>query len=156
MELNKQTREFIEKLGLTFERMHSTRTAGRMMGLLLVADRPLSLAEMAELLQVSKASTSTNARMAEQTGMAHRVSLPGDRRDYYELTPRSFEQMAIHDIQGIRRLGHLADEGKSAVGDDNTVARTRLETMKEFYEFFVGELEASLDQWRNRDHNRHE
>jgi hypothetical protein len=133
MVLNKQTREFIEKLGLTFERMHSTRTAGRMMGLLLVADRPLSLAEMAELLQVSK-----------------------DRRDYYELTPRSFEQMVVHRIQAIHQFIHLADEGKSAVGDDNTVARTRFDTMKGFYEFFLGELEASLDQWRDRDHDRRE
>ncbi len=156
MELNKQTRDFIEKLGLTFERMHSTRTAGRMMGLLLVADRPLSLAEMAELLHASKASMSTNARTAEQTGMAHRVSLPGDRRDYYELTPSSFEQMVVHRIQAIHQFIHLADEGKSAVGDDNSVARTRFETMKEFYEFFLGELEASLDHWRDRDHNRHE
>lgn len=152
MKLNRQTREFIEKLGLMFDRLGATRTAGRMMGLLLVAERPLCLAEMAELLNVSKASISTNARMVEQIRIAHRVSVPGDRRDYYELTPSSFEQMVVHRIRTMSEFVRLADEGKSAIDDGNRVAHDRLDSMKSFYEFFLGELEACLEQWRKRDH----
>lgn len=151
MELNDEIRAFIEKLGLMWERMGATRTAGRMVGLLLVANKPLSLNEMADLLHVSKASMSTNARMAEQVGMARRVSLPGDRRDYYEITPGSFEQMLSYRIRAIQEFVHLADDGLSALDEEDATARRRLERMKDFYQFFIGELEAALDHWRKHD-----
>jgi DNA-binding transcriptional regulator GbsR (MarR family) len=151
MELNQRTRDFIEKMGLVFEQAGSTRTHGRLVGLLLVSDDPLSLDEMAELLQTSKASLSTNARVAVQFGLAQRVSRPGDRRDYYEMTPASFEGMVAHRIRAIDVFIHLADDGLAAIEPDNATARARLEKMKEFYRFFLGELEASLARWREKN-----
>ena len=151
MELNQRTRDFIEKMGLMFEQGGSTRTHGRMMGLLLVHDKPLSLDEMADHLQVSKASLSTNARMAVQIGMAQRVSRPGDRKDYYEMTPGSFENMVAHRMRAVDIFIHIADEGLAAVDADNTTARARLEKMKDFYQFFLGELQGSLARWREHD-----
>jgi DNA-binding transcriptional regulator GbsR (MarR family) len=156
MVLNEKTQAFVEKMGLMFERMGSTRTAGRLMGLLLVADEPMSLTDMAETLNVSKASMSTNARMAEQIEMARRVSLPGDRRDYYEITPRFFERMVDRRIQMIDAFINLTDEGLAAVGDDNASARVRMEKMKEFYSFFLAELEALLGRWRDRERGESE
>ena len=150
MELNQKTREFIEKMGLMFEHAGSTRTHGRMMALMLVTDKPLSLDEMAERLQISKASLSTNARLAVQIGMAQRVSRPGDRKDYYEMTPASFESMVAHRLQAIDVFIHVADEGLAAIETDNATARTRLEKMKEFYQFFLGELEDSLARWHEQ------
>jgi DNA-binding transcriptional regulator GbsR (MarR family) len=152
MELNEETREFIEKMGLMFEHAGSTRTHGRLMALLLVTDNPLSLDEMAAHLQTSKASLSTNARLAVQIGMAQRVSRPGDRKDYYEMTPGSFESMIAHRIQAIDVFIGLAREGLLAIDSDNHVARARLETMRDLYEFFLGEMDAALDRWRRRDH----
>ena len=152
MKLNQRTKDFIEKMGLTFEHAGSTRTHGRMMGLLLVHDTPLSLAEMADHLQMSKASLSTNARLAVQIGMAQRVSRPGDRKDYYEMTPGSFENMVARELQAIDAFIHLADDGLAAVDADNATTRARLEKMKDFYRFFLGELEGSLARWREQDH----
>jgi len=150
MELNQRTRDFIEKMGLMFEHAGSTRTHGRMMALMLVTDKPLSLDEMAERLQISKASLSTNARLAVQIGMAQRVSRPGDRKDYYEMTPASFESMVAHRLQAIDVFIHLADDGLAAIETDNATARIRLEKMKEFYQFFLGELEDSLARWHKQ------
>jgi len=151
MELNQKTREFIEKMGLMFEHAGSTRTHGRMMALMLVTDKPLSLDEMAQRLQISKASLSTNARLAVQIGMARRVSRPGDRKDYYEMTPASFESMVAHRLQAIDVFIHLADDGLAAIETDNATARIRLEKMKEFYQFFLGELEGSLARWHEQE-----
>ena len=151
MKLSERTSEFIEKIGLLFEHGGSTRTHGRLMGLLLVHDKPLSLDEMADHLQVSKASLSTNARMAVQIGMAQRVSRPGDRKDYYEMTPGSFENMVAQRMQAVDVFIRLADEGLAAVDADNTTARARLEKMKDFYQFFLRELQGSLTRWREHD-----
>jgi DNA-binding MarR family transcriptional regulator len=152
MDLNEKTRDFIEKMGLMFEHAGSTRTHGRLMALLLVTDTPLSLDEMAVHLQTSKASLSTNARAAVQLGMAQRVSRPGDRKDYYEMTPGSFESMVAHRLQAIDVFIGLATEGLLAIDGDNHVGRERLETMKEFYQFFLGEMDAALGRWQRRDH----
>lgn len=152
MDLTQETREFIEKMGLMFEHAGSTRTHGRLMALLLVTDNPLSLDEMAARLQVSKASLSTNARLAVQIGMAQRVSRPGDRKDYYEMTPGSFEKMVVHRLQAIDVFIGLANEGLQAVDADNRVARARLETMIDFYQFFLGEIDAALKRWRRHGH----
>ena len=152
MELNEETRKFIEKMGLMFEHAGSTRTPGRLMALLLVTDNPLSLDEMAAHLQMSKASLSTNARLAVQIGMAQRVSRPGDRKDYYEMTPGSFEKMVVHRVQTIDVFIGLANEGLRAVGADNRVAVARLEKMKDFYQFFLEEMDGALKRWRRHDH----
>jgi DNA-binding transcriptional regulator GbsR (MarR family) len=154
MELNTATTRFIEKMGLAFEQLGSTRTAGRMTGLLLVADRPLPLAEMAEKLQLSKASISTNARTMEQIGMIQRVSVPGDRRDYYEILPGTFENLLSRRVRAIGAFVQLTNEGLEAVESGNTTARKRLEEMKQFYEFFENELETSLVRWRTRSGGR--
>ncbi len=67
---------FVERMGLMLEEDGMPRIAGRMFGYLLVHEGPFSLDELAERLQVSKASISTNARLLEQLGMLERISAP--------------------------------------------------------------------------------
>ncbi len=146
--LNRETRDFVERMGLTVERLGGTRTSGRLMGRLLVADKPMSLDDLAELLHVSKASVSTNARYLEQLGLAHRVSIPGDRRDYYEISPGSFEQAMAARIQSIAPMVDLAKEGMEAVGRDNSQAWDRLVEMRDLYQFFMDEMKSALARWK--------
>jgi len=79
------------------------------------------------------------------------VSRPGDRKDYYEMTPGSFENMVAQRMQAVDVFIRLADEGLAAVDADNTTARARLEKMKDFYQFFLRELQGSLTRWREHD-----
>ena len=65
--------QFIERMGIYFEHLELPRITGRILGLLMVADRPLSLDNMAAALQVSRASASTNIRMAIHFGAAELV-----------------------------------------------------------------------------------
>ncbi len=81
--LNKDLQSFVERMGMTMERLGASRTLGRILGLLLVADDPLSLTEMAAILRVSKASISNNTRLCEQAGLVLRIGMPGDRRTHY-------------------------------------------------------------------------
>ncbi len=119
--LNADTQAFVEQMGLMMDRAGGARTLGRLFGLLLAAQEPLSLGDMATLLQVSKASISTNARRCQQVGLVHRVSKPGDRRDYYEISPGSFSRMldsrvagVLEDHEGPARAGsQQQDENKA-------------------------------------------
>jgi len=96
--------DFIEKVGLICERDNLPRIAGRVLGFLIVEEGAFSLRELAERLQVSRASVSTNARMLTEIGLAERVARPGDRQDYYQLAPNPFHRMLACRAVCIRAL----------------------------------------------------
>jgi len=155
MQLTSGERDFVEQMGLIWERLGGTRTLGRVHGLLMIAYNPLSLNEIAELLQVSKASISTNARVCEQLGLAQRISVPGDRRDYYETSPGSFERAITIRLQVAQELVRLAQQGLTAIGEANSAARTRLTEMRLFYEFAITETNDMVARWRaEQDSNK--
>jgi DNA-binding transcriptional regulator GbsR (MarR family) len=145
---NPQAERFVQRMGLTLEELGATRTAGRLIGVLLLAERPLALGELAAQLQASKASISTNARYCQQLGMVQRVSVPGDRRDYYEIRPGSFENMVVRRIGVIHHFLELVDEGEAAIDASNDQALARLHSMRAFYTYFLEELQSALERWR--------
>ncbi|MBX6365610.1 MAG: MarR family transcriptional regulator [Gemmatimonadetes bacterium] len=77
----------LERIGQEFEREGMPRIAGKVIGALLLHRGALSLDELAARLGVSKASASTNARLLERLGVLERQTRPGDRRDYYTVSP---------------------------------------------------------------------
>lgn len=85
--------EFIETMGVRFQDQNMPRIAGRLFGLLLIEAEPLSFNELAERLQVSRGSVSTNARMLADFGLIERVGKPGDRHDYYRLPPNGLSNV---------------------------------------------------------------
>src|SRR2546423_13839727 len=57
---------------------------GRIFGVLFLEDRPLSLDEIAQALQLSKSNISINIRGLVEWHLVRRVSVPNSRRDHYE------------------------------------------------------------------------
>ena len=82
--------EFVERMGRLLEVDGLSRIAGRLFGALLLASSEESLDDLAAHLNVSKASVSVNARLLEQRGLIELASRPGDRRDFYRMTPDLF------------------------------------------------------------------
>lgn len=77
---------FIEQLGTLAEGEGLPRTAGRMMGLLIMSGAPLGIDQLALSLKVSRASVSTNSRLLQSLGIAQLVREPGNRRDYLQIS----------------------------------------------------------------------
>ena len=96
------TARFSDRMGQIFENEGEQRTAGRMFGFLLVSEGVVSLNHLAEALGVSKASASTNARALAQMGILERVSRPGDRQDYYRVTPDGVRTRLPDKTTGVR------------------------------------------------------
>src|SRR5579883_1435980 len=117
---------FIGRLGLYFEEFGLPRIAGRLLGLLLVSDGPLSLDEIATRLRVSRASVSTNARMLTKTRLIERAGFPGDRRDYYAFTAGGWEALIETDVQGAATLREFAAEALEGIGGAESEAGPRL------------------------------
>src|SRR5512138_3822263 len=79
---------FIEDIALFFERIGMPRMAGKILGVLLIADPPAqSITEIGEKLNASKSSVSIMARLLMENGLIERVASPVPRRDYYRFKP---------------------------------------------------------------------
>lgn len=142
--------EFIERYGRQVEEKGGPAMAGRIVGLLLVSEDPiLSSAEIAEALQTSSGTVSTNTRLLMHLGWVERVRRPGQRGAYFRIRPHAIDRLFgdivenVHTMRGI--LDHVAEvlpEGR----------RERIDEIRDFYAFLEEELPGVLARW----HARHE
>ena len=146
--MEESVQQFVEKMGLICEKEGMARSAGRIFGLLLVSDRPYSLDELAEALQASKASVSTNCRMLEQFGMIARVSSLGDRRDYYRVEGDPWEKMLRVAQERWRMMSQVLSDAAASLPASNPEGRRRTRRAVEFHELLIRECDRLLDHWR--------
>jgi DNA-binding transcriptional regulator GbsR (MarR family) len=146
--LSPEAQAFVESMGVYFERYTLSRIGGRLLGLLLVADRPLSLDDLANILSVSRASVSTNMRLILATGLAELMTLPGDRHDYYQFTHDTWERALLIDIDATHLLRKLAERGLEAIATSENTAREHLDSMIEFCDLALADRRATLERWR--------
>ncbi len=150
--LTLEQREFIESIGVYFEHYGLPRLVGRLMGLLMISDRPLTLDDMAQALLVSRASISTNIRIALTNKYAERVGIPGDRRDFYRYSDTVWERRVQITVEASNASRAMAERGLASLGADDVIARARLEEMREYCDFSIEEAHTMLARWR--EHKR--
>jgi DNA-binding transcriptional regulator GbsR (MarR family) len=131
--VHQKTRQLIERIGVLHESEGLPRIAGRIFGLLLVTPGECSLDDMAETLGVSKASISTDARRLEQVGIVTRTSRPGDRRDYYAITPNALRQSLETKIRSMRQFQEILRDART-LPDATPEVRDRVDQWDAWYE----------------------
>lgn len=141
---------FIEDMGVYYDHYGLPRLVGRLLGLLMIADRPLTLDDMAQALLVSRASVSTNIRIALHNEYVVRVGIAGDRRDFYRFSDDVWERRTMVIEIGAQATRAFAERGLAALDPDDTTARARLEEMLDYCEFMIVEGRSMLERWRER------
>ncbi len=152
--LSNEVREFIESIGGYFSQYGLPSIAGRLMGLMMVTDRPLSLDDMAGSLGVSRASVSTNIRMIKAIGFVEQVSIPNDRRDYYRVSSDPWGASLRANIVGMDAIADIARRGLLVIRQQDGLARERVEELLEFGDFYMQEERGVLERWRERRQRR--
>ena len=77
--------DLIHAIGEKAEKFGFSRIAGQLEGLLLFSKQPMSLDEMAQRLEVSKGSVSTNIRLLERWKVVKKVYHKGARKNFYQI-----------------------------------------------------------------------
>lgn len=122
---------------------------GRIHGLLLLGGQPMTAEEICERLQISRASASVQLNAILDWGLARRIFVPGDRRQYYQADQDHwswFRRAAIVRKRRefdpvVARLGEaLAVAREAAAGDEEIAGLSeRLTTLHRFVdELFRG------------------
>lgn len=140
---------FIENMGLHYEEYGVPRIGGRIMGLLMFAQRPYSADEIADALQVSRSSISTNLRTLLMADLIEKVSLPGERVDYFLFSPDAWQHALEMRLAGSFALREMAEETLEELQDDNP-ARARLEQLRDWSELLEKTVRSFHNKWQSR------
>ena len=146
--MDERSELFIERMGQLYQASGMPRIAGRMFALLMLSNAPRSLDEIVELLQVSKASVSANARLLGDAGMIERVSKPGDRRDYYAIGPDTGARVLELRLQWMQRLHSVLEEGLETEPAGEALVHDRLASFSRFLNVMITETRGMLAEWR--------
>ncbi|MCB9743863.1 MAG: MarR family transcriptional regulator [Alphaproteobacteria bacterium] len=139
--------QFVEQVGLFFEGYGLPPMAGRILGWLLICDPPQqSSRELAEVLDASKGSISTNTRMLLASGLVHRTTVAGRRGAFFEVGPNTWREMMEQELAAIRKMRALFDSGLRVLADAPPERRARLEDMNFVYDFIESEWSGLMDR----------
>ncbi|HET9439099.1 MAG TPA: MarR family transcriptional regulator [Longimicrobiales bacterium] len=140
--------DFIEKFCMVAEQDGFPRIAGRIMGFLLLNEGPFTLDELAEALQISKTSASTNTRLLEQHGIIARVVKPGDRRDFYQLADDHWDKLFDVAKKRMERFHEVLQRTIESLPAAQEYGRKRLLEAEHFNAFILAQLDKHIEEWR--------
>ena len=100
---------------------------GRILGLLMICDPPeRSAGQIAETIQASRASLTSNMRFLAAIGLVRKVRVPGDRTTYYRIEDDAWHKVIQRKLDSLGAFGDIAEEGvKLAGGRGPRTARIR-------------------------------
>src|SRR5437660_757967 len=136
-----------DDIGRVYARYGLGFSIGRVFGLLLASDIPLTLDEIAKTLGISKSGASVAARDLERVGVVHRLGTPGSKRVLYEATDEMESTFTgtfarVRDsLSAMQRAESLLRPGR---------AKRRMKEMVEVHEFWLRESSGIIERWRRR------
>ena len=153
-EVDRIVETFIERLGLVAQAEGMPRIAGRIMGFLVIYGGPFSFAELAERLQVSRGSISTNSRLLEDLGVIERVARPGDRQDYFQIRWKPYVELLKGSLARLYKARDVVDEAKGKLPNDWIEAQARLDELGSFYGGMIKRTEGMItaEKGKNQQH----
>ncbi|MFC4078279.1 choline uptake/conversion transcriptional regulator CudC [Salinithrix halophila] len=84
MKIEEARRDYIESLAETMEMYGLSPSMGRLYGIMLFQDEPMTLDQMMDLTGMSKTSMSTGVRALSRLKLVHKKWQKGVRKDLYE------------------------------------------------------------------------
>ena len=148
MKLTEPQIQFVERVGRFWESVSRGRSAGRIVGWLMICD-PVhqSAADLVGTLGMSTGSVSTQLRSLQQLGLVERVTFPGDRASYYQLPESVWSKSMNTEFERLAEMRALA---ASAVEVLPTVRPERVSELGLVAEFFTEEWHGLVERLAER------
>lgn len=147
--------QFVEEFALAYEAAGIPRTAGRILGWLMVCDPPEQTAsQLVEALGSSKASISTMTRLLVQMHLIERVPRRGSRQDYFRIRPGTWSERVKNGLAGLSLYKSLAEKGLRLLENAPPQRSERLQEMRDLYTFFAEELQGLFERYERKKRKR--
>jgi len=142
-----EEKHFVEDISLYFEQMGLPRTAGRVLGVLLVSDPPAqSLTDLCARLDASKSSVSTTTRLLVEMGLIERAPSPVPRQVYFQFKPGAWLVFVRQHLRLWASLHQLAERGLDLLQDQEPALRGRLQEAHDMFSLIEEELPGLLQR----------
>lgn len=152
---NDDLKRFIDETGLLMEAGGLPRSAGLVLGFMLVCEpEQQSMTDMTAALGISKATASAMTRMLMHIGFLERSVGPVDRRDYYRVSPKAWERFFRTRIETMHRMRANAERGLQILQHASPLRRERLERMQRLSSFLERGLGGLLAQFESDECER--
>jgi DNA-binding transcriptional regulator GbsR (MarR family) len=146
-----EEKHFVEDISLYFEQMGLPRTAGRVLGVLLICDPPAqSLTDLCEILQASKSSISTTTRLLSEMGLIERVASPVPRQVYFQFKTGGWIVFIRQRLKLWASLHQIAERGLGLLEGRDAAVRERLQEAHDMFSLIEENLPALLARVENR------
>jgi DNA-binding transcriptional regulator GbsR (MarR family) len=142
--------QFIENIARYYEGYGIPRIGGRMFALLLVAPHPLSAEQIAELLKASRSSVSTNVRALMANGWVERVTVLGERTEYFRFSPTAWDHVIERRRQAFAPLIAMVSKAQGTLPSGHP-AQEQLATMTDWATLMMHHYEQLSALWLARD-----
>lgn len=149
---DKEAQKFVERVGLWFDSYGIARLVGRIVGLLMITNKPLNTDEIMAALGASRTAVSTNLKL----GITYDFIEPstwreaGDRRDYYQFSSDGYQRGLQLKIQTLGELRDLTVEALTYIQPENREARRHLLEMIALYGLTEEWVAALTKEWEKR------
>ncbi|MFQ5651699.1 MAG: GbsR/MarR family transcriptional regulator [bacterium] len=154
----------VEDFGSGYVKFGHSELLGRVVGLLLCTDTPLTEEQISQELHVSKSPINQITRRLEQLNLVRRVRLQGDRKFYYQVSSDLFLQAGINlsrlyeDNLRIAEthLQVVLEKYRTAEAEERAklgIIAERLIKMREFHLRQVQSYERFIGEWRTAKMN---
>lgn len=127
------------------------RTLGRIFGYLLLSDKPRSLDQIACDLLFSKATASLTVRQGLMLQFLEKVSISGERKDYYRANIKSWVSATSAKIRSLSAWETLIDRGLELLNPENKASRENLVELKDYFNFtrwYLSDFEDQYKLWK--------
>ncbi len=146
-----EAKHFVEDISLYFEQMGLPRTAGRVLGVLLISDPPAqSLTDLTEILQASKSSISTTTRLLTEMDLIERVPSPVPRQVYFQFKAGGWTVFIRQRLRLWASLHQIAEQGLELLQGRDPALRERLQEAHDMFSLIEEELPALLERVEDR------
>jgi DNA-binding transcriptional regulator GbsR (MarR family) len=149
--LSEQQSAYVEEMGLFYERSGHQHSLGKLIGVLLILERPLTQEDLMRLLNLSRTSVSSGLRLLEHMDLVEQVSEPGDRKRHYQIRSdighrllHAVFQEIEDSLQMYTKAERLAEPG----------ARRRLAGIRELISFLKEHTDKALTEWHEQPRER--
>ena len=140
-----EEKHFVEDISFYFEQMGLPRTAGRVLGVLLISDPPAqSLTDLCALLDASKSSVSTTTRLLVEMDLIERVPSPVPRQVYFQFKPGGWAVFVRQRLRLWASLHQIAEHGLDLLQDRDPALRDRLQEAHDMFSLIEEELPMLL------------
>lgn len=148
---DKIRKEAVQRFGDAYRTFGLSKLMGHIIALLILAEKPLSLDDMAKQLKRTKGPISQIVRRLRDHHLIRKVWVPENhRKDYYELQPDVFENAFRNNLALIKQNKRLSEDLLDQANnspDGMKVQSVRLKEMNAFYGLMIKHYENFLLDW---------